>query len=99
MAEGPAVGDFLPLNPGQHRYAGLEFDVIAIDGICRVAPLSRWHAIFPRGATLVAGSDRTVAADGEAAWVPGEKRLPVAWYEPGDVGYLSVFAREESGWT
>ena len=40
-----------------------------------------------------------VAADEETAWVAGERRLPVAWYEPGTSGYLSVFAREGSGWT
>ena len=40
-----------------------------------------------------------VTADGHEAWVPGVKRLPVAWYEPGAVGYLSVSANEVSGWT
>ncbi len=69
------------------------------DEVCRVAPLSRWHAIFPRGTVLTVESNGVVHADGNPAWVPGEKRLPVAWYSPGTVGYLSVFAREDSGWT
>lgn len=87
------------LSPGQHRLHGLVFDVIASEAVCRVAPLDRWHAIFPKGTVLEVGADLRVIADGEEAWVPGVKRLPVAWYQPGELGYLSVFAREESGWT
>ena len=48
---------------------------------------------------LAVAPDGTVMADGEPAWIPGGRRLPVAWYVPGSVGYLSVLAREESGWT
>ena len=87
------------LSPGRHRSGRVEFDVISHDGPCRVAPLSPWSAIFPADTKLAAGSDGVVTADGEPAWTPGEKRLPVAWYEPGSVGYLSIFAKEVSGWT
>jgi tRNA(Ile)-lysidine synthase len=87
------------LAPGVHHVGSLVFEVMRRDEVCRVAPLSRWHAIFPGDAVLVAETDGAVLADGEPAWEPGRRRLPVAWYRPGDVGYLSVFAREESGWT
>ena len=30
--------------------------------------------------------------------IPGSERKDAAWYQPGSVGYLSVLAREESGW-
>ena len=87
------------LNPGRHRSGRVEFDVLSHDGPCRVSPLSAWSAIFPADTKLAAGSDGVVTADGEPAWRPGEKRLPVAWYEPGSVGYLSIFAKEVTGWT
>ena len=88
----------VPLIPGRHRSGRVEFDVLSHDGPCRVAPLSAWAAIFPADTNLAARSDGLVTADGEPAWEPGAKRLPVAWYEPGSVGYLSVFAREVTGW-
>jgi tRNA(Ile)-lysidine synthase len=95
----PGPGDReLVLTPGLHRHENLVFEVVASREVCRVAPLGAWSALFPVGAVLTV-ADGVVAVDGEPAWVPGEKRLPVAWYRPGDVGYLSVFAREESGWT
>ena len=86
------------LSPGLHRSGRVEFDVLLHDGPCRVAPLSAWSAIFPADTKLAAGSDGVVTADGEPAWKPGEKRLPVAWYEPGSVGYLSISAKEVTGW-
>ena len=71
--------------------------------VCRVAPIGLWSALFPADVSLDARVDEkgrlVVAADEETAWVAGERRLPVAWYEPGTSGYLSVFAREGSGWT
>jgi len=87
------------LTPGRHRVGDVIFDVLAQERVCKVAPLSRWSALFARSTELESTSDGSVIADGELAWVPGGKRMPVAWYEPGAVGYLSVFAREESGWT
>jgi len=87
------------LAPGQHRLGRLHFDVLAHDEVCKVVPLSRWSALFSPSTLLEATPDGLVTADGAPAWVPGERRMPVAWYEPGSVGYLSVFAREESGWT
>jgi hypothetical protein len=87
------------LIPGHHRSGRFEFDVLKHDRPCLVAPLSKWAAIFPIDTTLALGSDGVVVADGEAAWIPGSKRLPVAWYESGSVGYLSVFAREVTEWT
>ena len=91
------------LGPGRHRLGQMVFDVELFDDVCRVAPLGTWGAIFAPDANLVARmNDRDVVvveADGERAWVPGIRRAPVAWYEPGTRGYLSVSAREESGWT
>lgn len=87
------------LSPGRHRQGRIEFEVVAAERVCKVVPLSRWAAIFPSGTALEAVSDGWVTADGEPAWRPGEKRLPVSWYEPGNVGYLSVFASEVTGWT
>jgi tRNA(Ile)-lysidine synthase len=84
------------LLPGSHLVGGLEFDVLASDRVCQVAPLSTWGALFPREVTLVASADGMVTADGVEAWIPGRERRPVAWYEPGTVGYLSVFARERA---
>ncbi len=83
------------LIPGEHRSGGLTYEVLRMDGACRVAPLSRWHALFPVATELTVGVDRKVYADGELAWEPGMRRWPVAWYVPGDVGYLSVFAKED----
>jgi hypothetical protein len=90
---------FVTLIPGHHRSGRFEFDVLKHDRPCLVVPLSKWAAIFPVDTTLAVGLDGVVVADGEAAWMPGSKRLPVAWYESGSVGYLSVFAREVTGWT
>jgi len=85
------------LTPGRHLVGSFTFDVLAHDEVCNVTPLSRWSALFPPSTRLEAiADDGVVSADGEKAWIPGERRLPVAWYEPGSVGYLSVFAREES---
>lgn len=89
----------LDLTPGLHRYGRLEFDVALMSGRCRVIPLSRWSAVFPGETRLVVGPDGVVSGDGEPAWVPGRERYPVAWYEPGEIGYLSVSAREKTGWT
>ncbi len=87
------------LSPGRHRSGPVEFDVLSHDGPCMVAPLSAWAAIFPADTQLAVGSDGVVTANEEPAWTPGGRRLPVAWYEPGSVGYLSVFAKEVTGWT
>ncbi len=87
------------LTPGHHRSGGFEFDVLKHSRPCLVAPLSKWAALFPIDTELAAGPDGVVTADGQPAWMPGSNRLPVAWYEPGSVGYLSVFAREVTGWT
>jgi tRNA(Ile)-lysidine synthase len=95
---GPALG-VAELTPGRHQIGGLVFEVAAMEGPCLVAPLSRWSAIFPAGTRLQFSSDGVVLAEGEPAWVPGEKRLSVAWYEPGASRYLSVSARREPGWT
>jgi hypothetical protein len=91
------------LEVGANTIDGFEVGVDRVDRICRVAPLGTWSAIFAPGANLRGGVDDkgrlVVEADGEVAWVAGERRLAVAWYQPGTSGYLSVFAREESGWT
>jgi tRNA(Ile)-lysidine synthase len=89
----------VPLDPGRHRVGRLHYEVVGRRDVCRVAPLGPWHAIFPSTARLEATPEGLVLADGRPAWEPGVRRLPHAWYEPGEVGYLSVFAREESGWT
>jgi len=87
------------LPAGRHQMGELVVEVSAMTGPCLVAPLSRWSAIFPAGTSLHLTSDGVVLAGGEPAWVPGEKRLPVAWYEPAASGYLLVSARREPGWT
>jgi tRNA(Ile)-lysidine synthase len=87
----------LPVGETTHR--GMVYRVIHHDSTCQVAPLGKWQAIFPPGTELSVGPDRVVRADGEPAWQPGAWRMPVAWYEAGTRGYLSVLAREESGWT
>jgi tRNA(Ile)-lysidine synthase len=92
-----------PLSTGVNRLGLYELDVVESDGPCRVAPTGATWAIFSRDAQLVARIDRkghlSVEADGQLAWVPWESRKGVAWYQPGSSGYLSVFAREDSGWT
>jgi hypothetical protein len=85
----------LDLTPGTHRWGRLVFEVAAREEVCRVAPLSMWRAIFPLDTTLTVDTHGVVHADDEAAWAPGSARHPVAWYRPGEVGYLSVLAREE----
>jgi tRNA(Ile)-lysidine synthase len=91
------------LEVGANTIDGFEVGVDRVDRVCRVAPLGTWSAIFAPGASLRGVVDEkgrlVVEADGEVAWVAGERRLAVAWYQPGTSGYLSVFAREESGWT
>ena len=91
------------LMVGTQSIGGFEVDVERLDRICRVAPLGHWSAIFAPEAELTARIDESgvlsIEADGEPAWLPGRRRLGVAWYQPGTNGYLSVFAREESGWT
>ncbi len=91
--------DDLPvvLTPGLHRQGLVDFEVIEVAEPCRVIPLSRWAAVFPSGSELTVRPDGVVTSDGEPVWVPGERRLPTAWYEPGTIGYLSVFARENTG--
>ena len=75
--------------------AGLELHVALRQGPCHVMPLSKWAAVFPSDTRLEADVTGTVSANGAPAWVPGEQRLPVAWYEPGTLGYLTVLARED----
>jgi hypothetical protein len=91
------------LQVGANAVGSFRIDVEQIDRPCRVAPIGLWSAVFPPDVNLAARVDAAgqlvVAANDETAWLPGERRLPVAWYEPGTSGYLSVFAREESGWT
>lgn len=95
--------DVLPLSPGTHELGRFEYEVDLVPGVCRVAPIGAWRAVFPKGVELVAtlrdSGKPVVLADGEAAWLPGERRLPIAFYEPGATDYLSVLAREKSGWT
>ena len=82
---------------------GVEIVVDRIEGPCRVFPIGAWSAVFPDGVSLEARAAEdgrlVVIADGEPAWLPGERRLPVAWYQRGANGYLSVFATEEPTWT
>lgn len=87
------------LTPGVHKAAGLEIHVTEREEPLLVAPLSKWMAVFPAGTRPVIGADGVVRVNGDPAWVPGETRHPIAWYEPGSVGYVCVFAREEPGWT
>lgn len=89
-----SAGEEITLSgSGETRAGSLVYEVVAREGVCRVAPLSVWSALFPSGARLSAVADGLVLVDGEPAWVPGEKRLPVAWYQPGADGYLVVSAR------
>ena len=78
------------LEPGLNRVGRLSLEMTRHDRICRVAPLSPWQAIFPAGTRLT--WEGVVKADGVPAWVPGAERFPVAWYRPGEVGYLSLLA-------
>ncbi len=91
------------LEVGANNVGSFRIDVERVDRVCRVAPIGAWSAVFPPDVMLAARVDTdgrlVVAADDETAWLPGQRRLPVAWYVPGTSGYLSVFAREESGWT
>ena len=91
------------LEIGTNAVGPFRVVVDRVDRACRVAPIGLWSAVFPPDVTLAARLDDNgrlvIAANEETAWLPGERRLPVAWYEPGTNGYLSVFAREESGWT
>jgi tRNA(Ile)-lysidine synthase len=93
----------VPLPAGTHHLGTMGFDVVAHDERCRAAPIGVWSAVFPREAVLEASVDSSgrivVTADGEVAWTPGERRHPVAFYEPGSTGYLSVSAREDTEWT
>jgi tRNA(Ile)-lysidine synthetase-like protein len=88
---------------GANVVGGYSVTVEQVDRVCRVAPLGSWSAIFEPEARLEGMVDGAgsliVAANGESAWLPGERRLDVAWYRPGTNGYLLVSAREESGWT
>jgi hypothetical protein len=87
------------LVPGEVETGGLVFETMAVDGPCLVAPLSRWSALFPAGTPLAVTAEGVVLAEGKPAWVPGERRLPVAWYQPGESGYLVVAASRKPGWT
>ena len=86
-------GQGVELTAGSHHAGGLELFVMARDAVCQVMPLSKWAAVFPPNIRLEADTDGTVLADGEPAWIPGVRRFPVAWYQPGTVGYLFVSAR------
>lgn len=100
---GPTAPFRKPLGPGQHTFGGLILEVVESKTACRVFPLSPLAALFPADTSLHAVSDGSgrvvVEVDGEVAWVPGGKRFPIAFYDPGATGYLSVFATEENGWT
>ncbi|MGA7096849.1 MAG: tRNA lysidine(34) synthetase TilS [Acidimicrobiia bacterium] len=91
------------LSAGINRLGPYELDVVESDGPCLAAPTGTAWALFARDAHLMARLDGrgslSVEANGRLAWVPWVSREGVAWYEPGSNGYLSVFAREESGWT
>jgi tRNA(Ile)-lysidine synthase len=97
------ASDPVDLVVGANRIGRFQVTVEHVDRVCRVAPLGSWSAIFDPGARLRARVGENgrllVEAGAETAWLPGERRLGVAWYQPGTSGYLSVFAREESGWT
>ena len=97
------AGTQVDLGVGANNVGTFRIDVERVDRVCRVAPIGAWSAVFPSDVVLAArvdtGGRLVVAANDETAWLPGERRLPVAWYVPGTSGYLSVFAREETGWT
>lgn len=96
-------GTPVDLEVGVNEIDGFELVVDRVDAVCRAAPVGPWGAIFDPGVSLRAVIDAEgrliVEADGEPAWWPGNRRMAVAWYRPGSSGYLSVFARERSGWT
>jgi tRNA(Ile)-lysidine synthase len=91
------------LEVGVQRVDGFEVGVERVERVCRVLPVGSWSAVFAPDSQLTATIDEKgrlgIEADGQLAWVPGEARLGVAWYQPGTSGYLFVFAREESEWT
>ncbi len=91
------------LEVGVNTVDGYEIEIERVDRVCRVAPVGPGWAVFDPEARLTARVDEkgrlVVEADGSTAWLPGERRLGVAWYQPRTTGYLSVFAREECGWT
>jgi hypothetical protein len=95
--------DQVGLQVGDNEVGSFQVVVERVDRVCRVAPIGLWSAVFPPDVSLRARVDEkgrlVVDADDETAWVAGERRFPAAWYEPGTSGYLSVFAREGSGWT
>jgi hypothetical protein len=93
---GPADDTARALEPGLNRVGGLCLELTRHDGVCQVAPLSRWHAIFPLDTELT--WDGVVRVNGVPAWDPGVERFPVAWYPPGEVGYLSLFATWDEAW-
>jgi tRNA(Ile)-lysidine synthase len=99
----PPSSTVVDLKVGANEVGSFRIVVEQVDRPCRVAPIGLWSAVFPPDVILAAqveaGGRLVVAANDETAWLPGKRRLPVAWYEPGTSGYLSVFAREESGWT
>lgn len=101
--EGTPVVKRVDLEVGTHSLGRFEVFVEHVDGVCRAAPTGSWSAIFHPDARLEGRIDEAgrlvVEANDETAWVAGERRLSVAWYQPGTSGYLSVFAKEESGWT
>ncbi len=98
-----SVGEPVELAPGSHLIGSFEVVVDHVDRVCRAAPVGLWSAIFDPTASLFGRVDRhgglVIEADGAPAWLPGERRLDVAWYRPGSTGYLSVLATERSGWT
>ncbi|HSK07189.1 MAG TPA: tRNA lysidine(34) synthetase TilS, partial [Acidimicrobiia bacterium] len=89
------------LEVGANQVGPFQVVVERSERVCRAAPIGLWAALFPATVALDAQVDEkgrlVVTADEETAWVAGERRLPVAWYQPGTSGYLSVFAREGSG--
>lgn len=94
----------LELSAGSHRIGGVVLDVEKREEVCRVASIGASSAIFPASTSLTAVVERNgeivVSADGEPAWIVGATRHPVAFYQPGTSGYLSVFTTEESDeWT
>jgi hypothetical protein len=97
------AGSSAPLEVGTNQVGRFEILVDRLESPCRVFPIGTWSAVFPDDIALEArvedGGRLVVLADHEPAWLPGVRRLPVAWYRPGASGYLSVSAREESGWT
>ncbi len=99
----PTTPARVDLEVGANEVGSFEIFVERVDGRCRVAPIGLWSAVFPVDVALEARLEDSgrlvVVADAESAWVPGERRLPVAWYQPGSNGYLSVFATEGIGWT